>query len=159
MILSEEQRQAVREWVAQGASLADVQRNLKSDFDIALTYMDVRLLVLDIGAALQDKPEPKPPQPPPAERADAEADEMAGAPPEEDGGGMSVSLALDALMVPGAMVSGTVVFSDGEKARWLIDPYGRFGFEPETPGYRPSQEDMQVFQMKLRAELQRKGYA
>ncbi|HPB11518.1 MAG TPA: hypothetical protein PLT74_09690, partial [Kiritimatiellia bacterium] len=69
MELTEQQRQSVIEWLAAGASLSDVQKSLKSEFGIALTYMDVRLLVLEIGAAVKDKPEPKPaepkPQPPP----------------------------------------------------------------------------------------------
>ena len=57
MELSEQQRQSVKEWLATGASLSDVQKNLKNEFNITLTYMDVRLLVLDVGAAVQDKPE------------------------------------------------------------------------------------------------------
>jgi len=177
MELSDQQRQAVKDWLAAGASLSDVQRNLKSEFDLTMTYMDVRLLVLDIGAAVKDKPEPKPPKaeapppPPPlpddpyADVADDEAglapDEAAGAPDElpPGGAGANVSLTLDRLVVPGAMVSGSVMFSDGVKARWLIDQYGRFGLEPETPGYRPSNGDLQAFQMQLRVELRRHGYA
>ena len=170
MTLSEQQRQAVREWVAGGGSLSDVQRNLKTEFGIALTYMDVRLLVLEIGAELKDAPTPPTPQSQPSPLpSDAEemcddafpahedADlPMEGEHPREPGG--DVRLALDAIVVPGAMVSGHAVFSDGTKARWVIDQYGRFGLDPETKGYRPSPEDMQTFQTLLRAELQRKGY-
>ena len=176
MTLSEEQRQAVCGWLAGGASLSDVQGRLKTDFGIALTYMDVRLLVLEIGAEVKDKPEPRPPQPPAAPPQEemyddgmtddapyAEEDDYADAPqqplPPPPAGSTSVSVTLDAIVVPGAMVSGTVIFSDSTKARWMIDRYGRFGLEPETEGYRPSQEDMQSFQAQLRAELQRKGYA
>jgi hypothetical protein len=181
MELSEQQRQAVKEWLAAGASLSEVQRSLKSEFNLTMTYMDVRLLVLDIGASVQDKPEPKPlkaeaPPPPPAaaqpEDPYADADELEyepGAPAEEggalgeaqppDGAAPTVALTLDRLVVPGAMVSGSVTFSDGVKARWLIDQMGRFGLDPETPGYRPSNADLQAFQMQLRAELRRHGYA
>ena len=166
MTLSEEQRQAVREWTAGGASLSDVQRNLKSEFDISLTYMDVRLLMLEIGAEVKDKPEPKPESRPPAEETYAEepqgeepyTEEEDEAMPPPPMGETSVSLTLDAIVVPGAMVSGTAVFTDGEKAKWMIDRYGRFGLEPETEGYRPASADMQAFQMQLKAELQRKGY-
>ena len=181
MELTEQQRQAVKDWLAAGASLSDVQRSLKSEFNLTMTYMDVRLLVLDIGAAVKDKPEPKPlkaepparPQAPgldaPGPGADEELEYEPGQPgegeepfeepPEEGGTPANVSLTLDRLVVPGAMVSGTVVFSDGVKARWLIDQYGRFGLEPETPGYRPSNADLQAFQMQLRTELRRHGYA
>lgn len=182
MELTEQQRQAVKEWLASGASLSDVQRSLKSEFNLTMTYMDVRLLVLDIGASVKDKPEPKPAKAPgpvqmpaaEAEASDPYADEELeyepvhppaegeagdGLPPAEGAAASNVTLSLDRLVVPGAMVSGTVAFSDGVKARWLIDQYGRFGLEPETPGYRPSNTDLQAFQMKLRAELQRHGYA
>jgi hypothetical protein len=57
------------------------------------------------------------------------------------------------------MFSGDVTFSDGVKARWMIDQIGRFGLDPEKPGYRPSDADLQAFQLQLRSELQRHGYA
>jgi len=176
MDLSEQQKQVIREWVASGASLSDVQRNLKTEFKVAMTYIDVRLLVLDLGAAVKDKPEANPIRtaPPPQPRHEeagpmvdldeempTESDAVPlddGTPEEQEGVGTAVTLTMDSLVVPGAMVSGTVTFSDGTKARWLIDQQGRFGIDPETPGYRPSPTDMQDFQMQLRVELQRKGY-
>lgn len=177
MQLTEQQKQNVREWVASGLSLSDVQKNLKSECGITMTFMDVRLLVLDLGAAVKDKPEPKAPAPVPPmpehviEEEDARPEDERGAeldapePPTEpmpqDGEeetASSVSMTMDSLVVPGAMVSGNVTFSDGTKARWLIDQYGRFGIDPETQGYRPSPADLQAFQLQLRSELQRKGY-
>ena len=176
MELTEQQRQAVKAWLAAGATLSDVQKSLKSEFGLTLTYIDVRLLVLEIGAEVKDKPEPKPAKtevvPPAAGPQDEDpyadefedealpgsADEAAPLPQEGAGGGQ-VTLSLDRLVVPGAMVSGQVTFSDGVKARWLIDQYGRFGLEPETPGYRPASADLQAFQVQLRLELQRHGYA
>ncbi|HNX35022.1 MAG TPA: hypothetical protein PKM57_10365 [Kiritimatiellia bacterium] len=176
MELSEQQRQAVKEWVAAGSSLSDVQKNLKSEFGITATYIDVRLLVLEIGAEVKDKPAPKPPKteapkPAAAPQDDPYADEFEDEPGLPPAGGAEeaplpegaaagkVAMTLDRLVVPGAMVSGDVTFSDGVKARWLIDQYGRFGLEPSTPGYRPSPADLQAFQTQLRLELQRHGYA
>lgn len=179
MELSEQQRQAVKEWLAAGASLSDVQQKLKSEFGVTMTYIDVRLLVLDIGAEVKDKPEPTPAKAaapkaaaatPPADDPYAEeledeaelppgAEQVPGMPPPADAVGAKVALTLDRLVVPGAMVSGSVTFSDGVKARWMIDQHGRFGLEPGTPGYRPSNPDLQAFQMQLRSELQRHGYA
>jgi len=170
MELTEQQRQSVKEWLAAGASLADVQENLKSEFGIALTYMDVRLLVLEIGAAVKDKPDPeeaKPKPPPPPSMDDDDpyaddpyADESFNDETTPDGEqAAKVSLSLDRVMRPGAVISGTVTFSDGAKASWLIDQYGRFGLDPETPGYQPAPADMRAFQLELRAELRRHGYA
>ncbi len=173
MELSLEQRQAVIEWVAQGATLSEVQKALKEQFGIAMTFMDVRLLVLETGAELKDKPEPKAPAETAAASqgatedpyADEDEDYPGGGPdasgpgsPLPDGGGAQVTLSLDRVMVPGAMVSGEATFSDGVKARWLIDQYGRFGLDPEKPGYKPSNADLQAFQTQLRMELRRHGY-
>ena len=174
MMISDEQRNSIKEWLADGASLADVQKKLKDEYQLTMTYMDVRLLVLEIGAEVQDEPEPEPepelaPEPPPAAQeppaarpgpwanppvADDAGSEDAAADPEP-----SISLSIDRLVVPGAMVSGDVTFSDGVKARWMIDRSGRFGLEPKQDGYQPTEMDLQMFQTELKAELQRKGYA
>jgi hypothetical protein len=177
MQLTEQQSQSVREWVAAGLSLADVQQNLKTEYGITMTFMDVRLLVLDLGAAVKDKPEPKEKAPVPPMPQHVIEDEE-GLPEDDQGAGMDASdtseepmrqdgeapigtslfMTMDSLVVPGAMLSGNVTFSDGTKARWLIDQYGRLGIEPDTPGYRPSPEDLKAFELQLRSELQRKGY-
>lgn len=169
MELSLEQRQAVIDWVAKGATLSEVQKALKEQFGIAMTFMDVRLLVLEIGAQIKDKPEPapepaKPPEPEavsgglPEDDPYADEDGTERGMPADSGGGAQVTLSLDRVMVPGAMVSGEATFSDGVKARWLIDQYGRFGLDPEKPGYKPSNADLQAFQTQLRMELRRHGY-
>ena len=79
MQLTNEQTEAVRAWLADGASLYEVQTRLKEQFGVEMTYLDVRLLVLDIGASVKDKPEPKakeePKQDSPAD-AEYEADGM-----------------------------------------------------------------------------------
>ena len=71
----------------------------------------------------------------------------------------AVSVTVDTIQaIPGALVSGSVVFSDGEKARWFFDQMGRFGFEPELPGYQPSAEDSRAFQTQLQTALSQRGY-
>ncbi len=55
MPLSPEQKQAVSTWVAAGDSLADVQRKLAEQFQLSLTYMDVRFLVDDLGLELKNR--------------------------------------------------------------------------------------------------------
>lgn len=148
---SPEQLQQVSRWVAEGATLSDVQRRLASDFGLTLTYMDVRFLVDDLGAVLQDKPEPAQPA------ADAVAVSPAEAPAEVPPPG-GVTVATDSLARPGAMVSGKVTFSDGQVADWYVDNEGRPGLIPSTPGYRPSPEDIQRFQVLLDEEFRKLGY-
>jgi hypothetical protein len=65
---------------------------------------------------------------------------------------------VDALPLPGAMVSGTVTFSDGQTGKWYIDDAGQLGVAPTIKGYRPPQFDMAAFQKALQVELQKLGF-
>ncbi len=58
MSLNNEQIESVKQWVAEGADIGEVQTRIKSQFGISMTYMDVRFLIDDIGAELVSKPEP-----------------------------------------------------------------------------------------------------
>jgi hypothetical protein len=61
-------------------------------------------------------------------------------------------------LIPGAIASGKVTFSDGVTGKWIIDHQGRPGFtEISQPGYRPTPEDAKSFMNQLEAELQRRG--
>jgi len=87
---------------------------------------------------------------------DADLDEAL--PP--DAGPSSISIAVDKVtLLPGALASGTVTFSDGVSGKWIVDNYGRPGFtEISKPGYRPSAADAQAFMQELSAALQKRGY-
>jgi len=167
MQLNEAQRQAVRDWVAAGATLSDVQKRLKTEFDLVATFMEARLLVIELGAQVKDKPEPRKPAPPaPAADEDASgddalpgADDDAALPDDAPAGAPSrVKVALDKIVPAGAMVSGSVVFSDGTQARWVIDRMGRLGLEGVPPNFRPSQEDVREFQVQLQSLIAGRGY-
>ena len=54
MKLAPEQTQAVKSWIAAGASIADVQKRLNDEFKVSLTYMDTRFLILDELHALAE---------------------------------------------------------------------------------------------------------
>jgi hypothetical protein len=63
------------------------------------------------------------------------------------------------VLIPGAIASGTVTFSDGVTGKWIVDQQGRPGFtEVSRPGYRPTPEDAQDFMQELSLALQRQGY-
>ncbi len=144
--LSEDQVSALHQWAAEGATMSDIQRRLKEEFGHSLTYMDTRFLVLDLGLQLQEtaKPEEKKPDEP----VPAEAPVPTG----------KVSVTMDHIALPGALVSGKVTFSDGESAIWMLDQTGRPGLDPDTPGYRPSPDDIREFQVQLREIIQKSGY-
>jgi len=173
--LSEEARQAVRQWVNEGQPLAEVQRRLKEEHGVAMTYMDVRLLVDDMDLA-PPEPEGKPGEQDldisgqkasaagPAGDAPGEASAAGGDGVDEPevvggGGAGSVSVEVDSVMRPGAVVSGSVTFSDGEKMGWQIDQSGQLGLIPgSNESYRPSQEDIEAFQNELQSVLQKQGF-
>lgn len=166
-MLDKNQQEAVREWVAAGAGLSEVQRRIEEEFGISMTYMDVRFLVLDLHADVKDKPEPKakePPAPPPMAEdaglppADALPNDGDGYTPEGMGGG-SVSVTLDSVVRVGALASGSVTFSDGVTAEWSVDRFGRLAMtKVSQPGYQPKPEDIQAFQVELENKLSQRGY-
>lgn len=148
--LSEEQITTLRQWTAEGDQLADLQRKIKEEFSLNVTYMDMRFVVLDLGLEIQSKEEPEPEA---EEEQSAEVSD-ASATPAQAGGMGAVSVTVDQITAAGAMVSGRVTFSDGEGARWMIDPAGRPSLDPETAGYQPTHEDLVSFQGELRQALE-----
>src|SRR5262249_41923373 len=70
----------------------------------------------------------------------------------------NVSVTVDHVARPGALVSGIVTFSDGKTAEWYLDQAGRLGVVAKEQGYRPSQPDVLAFQTQLQRELAKVGY-
>ena len=51
-----------------------------------------------------------------------------------------------------------VTFSDGVKASWFLDQYGRVAIDAGQPGYHPPEEDLMAFQQEVARKLQAQGY-
>ena len=151
--LTPAQISTVSAWVAEGATLSQIQERLSSQLEVSMTYMDVRFLVDDLNLALIEKEEPAKP-----EEVVTEAAAAPVAPAETPQGAGVVTVEVDTIAQPHAMVSGHVTFSDGEKADWYIDHQGRPGRAARTPGYRPTPQDITDFQAKLDAALRQAGY-
>ena len=156
MQLTEEQKQQVIRWIAEGQKLADVQRRLADEFDVRLTYMEARFLIDDLQLTPQDPPEPAP-KPAPVPASPGEPSVLAGPTDSPAPAGGKVALQVDEITKPGTIVSGTVTFSDGGKAAWYLDQMGRLGMNPEQAGYRPPEPDINEFQIALDKELTRLG--
>jgi hypothetical protein len=160
MTLTDAQKSEVSRWIAQGAKIAEIQTRLASELNVRLTYMEVRFLVDDLKLTPID-PEPvKVPEPPAAQPpiapAPAPAPPTAPTPPPAAGGTVAVSV--DQIARPGALVSGKVTFSDGQKAAWTLDQMGRLGLAADQKGYRPTPADVEQFQLALQNELSRAGF-
>ena len=161
MKLSEDQLKSVAAWFAGGASLDEIQKRLVAEYGVHVTYFDLRMIVAEL------------PQPEEGEEADAQervppegdgADAQERVPPGGDDAGAQervpsgVTVECDAIMIPGSMASGDVVFSDGQKGKWYLDQMGRLGLGGDLPqGYRPSPEDAALFQARLMEVLRSKG--
>ena len=135
-----------------------MQRSLREDYEISMTYMDVRFLVDDLDIEVVEE-EPEPP-----ELSEVDAEKNATAEPAEtelvdEVGNGAVTVDVDAIMRPGSLVSGTVVFSDGVSLAWQLSAAGQLGLIPgEDPEYRPSPDDLQSFQSQLEEVLRKKGF-
>ena len=143
MSLSEEQKAAVANWIREGESLSAVQKRLETEMDVRITYMDLRFLVDDLDLEIRSEgpqfDEPKVDDPAAAVQAG------------------KVSVSLDKVSRPDALVSGQVTFSDGVSAQWHLDQMGRLSLNASQPGYKPSQEDLQDFQNELRSAVEKSG--
>ena len=157
MNLDEVQRKKVSAWIAEGLKLSEIQSRLAKESSIALTYMEVRLLVDDLKLVPKDAERPKatastglqaPAAPP------TPASQPAGSPKAPRG----VAVTVDQLARPGALVSGKVTFSDGQSCDWYLDQNGRLGVVPKQAGYKPPAGDMPQFQTALENELARIGF-
>lgn len=154
--LSPEQLAHVEQWASDGANLNQVQDQLRSEFGINLTYLDARLLMLDVGVRIKDRPkeavkasESAPEVSPEGVDTDLNAaDTMAAG---------SVQLVADHITIPGAIISGKVSFSDGQMASWHMDQTGRLSLTGAPKEYQPPAADIPLFQQQLDILMQRAG--
>ena len=150
MQLTDDQKKQIAERLTKGDGIADIQRLINDEFKIHMTYMEVRFLIDDLNLDLAE------PEPPKAAQPEEDSPEPKDADAEliDEGGTSNVSVDIDRVKRPGAALSGSVTFSDGVKAQWYLDQYGRLGLEAEKEGYQPSPEDIQEFQVELQNKMQ-----
>jgi len=171
MNLDDAQKQQVKAWIDEGLTLSQIQSKLASELGKSMTYMEVRFLMDDLKLKPNDKqppssvaptvqPGPAPSEPALGRGAKPTAETRKGPPLSEPAGTAAggVSVTVDRVARPGALVSGRVTFSDGNSAEWYLDQLGRLGLAATQQGYRPSEEDVQSFQMQLQEELQKLGF-
>ena|SRR5688572_12034946 len=166
MNLDDSQKQKVREWIEGGLKLSEIQDKLNKEFGLSMTYMQVRFLIDDLGVKPKDPPKETAPANLPAPSAQPPKSappgkQPAGAPaaaPEEPALGGGVSVTVDQITRPGALVSGKVTFSDRKGADWYLDQMGRLGLVPKEQGYKPGEDDLMDFQAALQNELARLGF-
>ena len=55
-MLTEEQKADVAKWFAAGASLDEIQKRMKTEFGVHITYLDLRLMVADLPQPVETEP-------------------------------------------------------------------------------------------------------
>ena len=129
--LSDDQKNAIRQWAEDGAQMAEIQKRMNDLWQIRVTYMDTRFLILDLGITLKTEVKEEPKKEEPADTMD----------PDAETGGVSVSR--DEIVIPGMMFSGKVQFSDGEKpcgmsmrvGAWVLIPIPLAIVPPRTTSW------------------------
>lgn len=155
--LTPQQLQLVEQWAAEGANLNQIQDRIRSECDTTLTYMETRLLIMELGVKIQDKPREVPPEEKPAPPPEPAADGEAAVADEAPAGG-TLKVSVDEVPPPGAVISGRATFSDGVTVQWFMDEQGRFGMRGPAPGYQPPAADIPAFQAELDNILQLRGF-
>ncbi|MFT5129882.1 MAG: hypothetical protein ACI8W8_003511 [Rhodothermales bacterium] len=154
--------------MAEGQTLSDVQRFLKDEHDVVLTYMELKMLALDLEVDWTKFDKAKPEEPA-EEQADEDGEsgdtaESTGDTPEgEASDGEPAAEEVEApgfttvnvskIVRPGAAISGDVTFKSGARAEWFLDQMGRLGLNPKTD-LQPDEDDMRDFEAELRRALQ-----
>lgn len=137
-----ELKKFVAEELNKGVSLSDVQKEISAKFDIRLTFLELRLLAVELESVDWTKQDPVQPEAP------AEDETAAGTQGDADG---NTVVELSKVMRPGAMACGTVKFASGAKAEWILDNYGQLGLDNVQGEY--TEEDVKAFQLELRKVL------
>ncbi len=138
--------------ISEGNSLSEIQKILKNDHEIQLTYMDLRMISSDLEVswekidALNVKKQDKILDPNKATDNGDLGDQSAS--------GTVVSV--NKVVRPGAVMSGDVKFKSGATAEWQLDQLGRLGLNPTGDSEKPTEEDVQDFQTELQKSLQGK---
>ena len=101
-MLTEEQKSQVAGWFAAGASLDEIQKRVKAEFGVHMTYLDVRLLVAELPQPVEPEP-PRAPEAPGGEPAPGAQDGAVDAPAPGAGGngGAPAPAAQDGGLPPG----------------------------------------------------------
>ena len=152
MMTTEERDRFIAQKLDEGLSLSDVQALLAKEHGINLTYLELRLIAADLKVNWKKQDKAAAAEKKAVVALDAGLDE----PPSKKQARTKVSVSK--LVRPGAAMSGEVEFASGAKAEWFVDAMGRLGLHPAPGSARPTEEDIQDFQVELQRKLGGGGY-
>ncbi len=161
--LSAEQITQIQAWADEGDGISEIQKKLRDDLEMRVTYLETRFLLEDLKIELKPTQVPEPEPEPETETGAGETEAQADAGLDHDAAGegpenVGVKVTLDAVLRPGAIISGKADFGGGNISSWWLDQSGRLGMDPGDPAFRPSEEQLIAFQSELRAVIQKSGF-
>ena len=154
-----ELKEIITKMLKEGAGLAEIQSRLASEYQQKMTFLDLRLIVVEIEDAAktldkgdkrnEEKKDDKQNSEASYETIDNEEDEKYVDAEVMDEG--STVVEVDKLVKPGTAISGSVKFASGVKAEWALDNFGRLTLHNSSG--KPTQEDIVMFQQELSKKL------
>jgi hypothetical protein len=154
--LTDEQVAQIRAWAESGDGLPDIQRKLREQMDLRVTYLETRFLLEDLKIELLPTPEPEPDKP--ADDEVLDDGDLGEGDGSEGPSGAGVKMTVDQVLRPGALLSGKADFGGGQVVAWWLDQMGRLGMDPSDPAFRPSEEQARSFQAELSRILRQSGF-
>lgn len=142
---TDEQIQEIRKWMPEIHSISDLQTKINTAYQTHLTYLQTRFLMDDFNLQLTQET--------PQKKANVNKEEALEGEYLPENSSNSVQVTVDPVTRPGFITHGHVTFSDGQTAEWSLDQMGRIGLNPAQKGYRPSAEDIALFQENLQQKL------
>ena len=137
----------VAELLNKGVSLSDIQKRLHSEMESKITFLELRLLASELEQIDWSKQKADVEAAAAEEKAKEEKEKAAKEKPEKNDGTGKTVVELSKIKRPGAVASGSVKFSSGATADWILDQSGRLGLENNVG--EPNETDVQEFQEEL----------
>ena len=128
--------------ISEGVSLSDIQKELQTELELSLTYMELRMLVADLED-IQWKLDEKPAAEDAKEEKEVEAVD-------------SVVVTISKIVRPGCSLTGSVIFPSGISGEWYVDQRGGLGLDTKDDA-KPSQDELVAFQKELQEMVSAQG--
>lgn len=148
MNLSKEEKEQLQSWLANGLNFSTIYKHVSNDWKKNITYMELKFAIDDLHLEFPKVTKISEEETKKEEPINLNTVESAH----------KVTIEIDKIMPPGAILSGSVTFSDGMTGSWQLDQRGRIAINPLTEAYHPSEEDIQEFERQLQQVLHKAGY-
>ena len=135
---NEEIKVLIKEMLDQGLTLGEILKELDKQHGVGMTFMELKFLASEID---YDWSVPEPPEEDEPEEDEEENEVQEG----------QTVVEVNKLARPGAVLHGSVTFVSGASADWVLDQFGRLGFENNQG--EPTQEDIEDFKLELQKTL------